>query len=144
MDDEGIEFFEGGDDFDDDGGGSLGAVSSLSSEDLDAPAVPSRDLDWHAVVRRTAQKHIRSGGAGGPASPRRVDDAARREAAAPSVVHVVLEGASDVARAFKQGALLLDTPPGRLGSSWTRARPSLDASLARSWLYQVFASGRRP
>ena len=110
---------------------SLGAVSSLSSENDDETTVPNgTTMDWYAVLQRTAQQRLKDlhGGGGLKGGESLVAEAhRRREAATPVIVAVVRPSREKEAATFEWtsgegGGPAVDVRlgPGRLGAAWRR------------------------
>ena len=106
---------------------SLGAVSSLSSED-DVTTVEHNSLDWYAVVQRTAKQRLQDLHKNKASAPAAQNAALRREAATPTIVTVVRPSKETGAAKSEwttgaTTALDVALGPGRLGASWRRTFP---------------------
>ncbi|KAH8071453.1 hypothetical protein JL721_4432 [Aureococcus anophagefferens] len=106
---------------------SLGAVSSLSSED-DVTTVEHNSLDWYAVVQRTAKQRLQDLHKHKASAPAAQNAALRREAATPTIVTVVRPSKESGAAKSEwktETSTTLDVAlgPGRLGASWRRTFP---------------------
>ena len=106
---------------------SLGAVSSLSSED-DVTTVEHNSLDWYAVVQRSAKQRLQDLHKNKASAPAAQNAALRREAATPTIVTVVRPSKETGAAKSEWttgAATTLDVAlgPGRLGASWRRTFP---------------------